>query len=1015
MMKKLVALLMALAMLCSSIAAFADPVDPVTPPETPSTHVHNYVNTGAYENGTAPTCEAGAREIWKCTVEDCDQLYDLRPVGKLGHDFSVEGEITLEPTPISTGKQTMHCSRTGCTETSERTLDMTGAQPTEDYDTPINLVEEDLELGCKPHTLAFENTDAAKAATCTEEGKRYFLCAECGNYFDIVLPALGHEDPTDPTKVQTEVKPGNEPSCTKTGLKTHKFCGRCNKAVEWDTVMDMVPHAYGEYETVDATCTTPEKQVRTCAVCNDVDEIVKEDSELGHTWEREGYNGDEHVHVFETATCTKDGKKGAALVCDECGEVKDMSTAQVVPMLDHLQYMKDNADEIYTVKKDGTIVVAKWIKEGENDIAPIPVGECLATDPDHDCDANPEDCVYQAVYGALKINYVKPTCLVAGSLTATCVECGKSLSVELPATGHDYEPVWETDAEEEGLVKDCTKASSLLYECTNCHDRYNQAIEPAKEHTLNIWDGEIRNEVLYYTQQKAADSKPVKYAEKDLAHCISYDVHYKCAVWFCEEEIVVTVDPTEKHDANGKYAINEEPTCTTDGRKLYNCAKCGKSQDEKRDHLGHDFVVADDDEVKLPATCTEPGVRLMKCSRCDATEEGPIPALGHHYVLTKSVPADCTAKPKIVGKDTYTCTICKDTYDVITGDGHEKGKQEAHTDATCTKDGVDQFWCAKCHELVSITLPATGHSFEYSGNDKENEKIGEEAFQAEHNELCDGSTKGCTPATCKNGAAHGDLHVVKCTDCDATSEWEDKETLPAGHNMYVVEKDGGKKLNHFVLNTDKLPTCEVAGEAYYRCTLCKEIQPLVLEPISHNWELSFDDETGTWNMVCKPLKNDSNAKARLIELMKNAGYDDMVAKAVADQLCKTNDEFIKGIGCEKVDKIVVHEPKFEISKISSKFGQVKLVEDTWPPKDPVYVRLAWNYTQGNGDTICFVTLAEIEWDYENEEEVVGTFRCSGLQMPDGWDCNFCRVDVVSDPDADDLFPGQYKDYGYDYI
>lgn len=1003
MTKRIVALLMVLAMLCSSIGAFAE-------------HEHVWEDIG-WVDDVKPTCTTGATKIQHCTAEGCDPATGKTQtveVEKLGHNF-VEVSRT-EPTYISEGTVYYECSR--CDETKEETLDKLVSKygPTEKYTVLVDLADQGLESAHDPHTVAFEDVKGAKAATCTEAGARFFLCAECGKEFKVEIKALGHKDPTDPEKVKTRVLPGDEPTCTKKGVLTHYYCGVCNQEVTWTTEIEMVPHTYGEAVTIPADCVNDEKVVKTCAVCGHEDVVVHKGTALKHTWEREGYDYvEKDDHVFKTATCTEDGSKGKALVCDDCGAVKDMGTAQVVPKLDHQKWLDENVDKFYTVDEDGKIVVDRQITAGESEIDPVPVGNCLTHKTEEECEAEPEECVYQGLYGALKVNYVPATCVDAGSLTVECVDCSATLSIEIPATGHHY--VIEMLDQEGKAVKDCTKANSVLYKCDNqgCEDRYNQAIEPAKEHTLDERNGQITNKVLYYTQQKAADSKAEEYAYTELAHCIPYDVHYKCAIPFCEEEIVVTVNPTEedKHDAGGVYIIYEEATCTKDGRKLYNCAKCGYSQDEKYSALGHDFQPSDNDAVKTPATCTEPGVRVMKCSRCDATKEGPIPALGHHYVKTMTIIADCTKG--IVGKEIYTCSICKDSYEKITGDGHEYGTFVAHDDPTCTKDGVDQFWCANCHNLVTRILPATGHSFEYTNNtktDNPEDRIGEEAFKAAHDEACAGGGS-CVPATCKNSNPHGTLHSVMCTDCTAKLEWEEDDK-PEGHTMFKVDEKGDSVLNRFVLNTNKMPTCETAGEAYYVCTLCEETQILELAPISHNWEITFDTETGTYNMVCQKLKTQAaGTRDRLIQLMKNAGYDPMVAEAVADQLCATKSEYIKGVGCGEVEKIAVHTPLFEITKISESRGQIKLVENTWPTKDEPFVRITWRYTLGNGDTISFVTTREVRWDWDamEDDEYIGTFKLSGLSVPEDAHCDFINVEVVTDPDADELYRGQYVTYG----
>ena len=968
MMKKLVALLMALALLCSSISVFAE------------------------EEPVAEPVEAAAEEV---VVEDEE----------------VVEEATEEP---------------ALEGTEEEGKEDPDKYKTERYNVKVDLVEAGLELVCKPHTLAWEDVKSATEPKCIEDGYRYFRCAECGQEFFVVIDALGHED-LDPA--DTAILEGDAATCTKTGTRTHYGCARCGKDTVWTSVIPMKQHDEGKPVVTPADCVNPEKLVYTCINCGQVRTEVREGTELKHAWDRtvdpDG-NPYEYVekdiHVAETATCMKDGSIGNARVCDFCGYVDKMDTVQIVEKPDHQKYLDANHDYIYTKDEDDKVTVAAEIKEGESTLPARTVGTIVIEgETVVDEEGNP---VPQYSYGALKVEYTKPTCTTAGSITVTCVDCGAKLHEDLPELGHDYVEIGES--QEGKQVTDCTKANSILFKCSRCKIEFNQAFTPAKEHLLSKDDeGNILNEVDHYTQKKATDAEAVKYTDKDqLAKCIPYIAYYKCKVGFCKCLIPVEVKATEKHDAGGVYIINDAATCTEDGRQLYNCAKCGFTQDIPQTHTGHNFDIPGKD--KVASTCQIQGTRVMKCSNpgCTATTEIKMPTIDHHYVVTTSITEpDCTKGEHYLVIE--TCIMCNDVRkdERLDVDGHVLPTNPKDIDthpATCTKNGTQQFYCTKCHKDVTRILPATGHSFEYEDNDKTKERIGQDAFIEAHEAACGGTSKDsilagykCTPATCKNGAASGTKHTLECTECGEPLKWTEDDQ-PEGHTMFKVTAEGEKVLNNFVLDTANLPTCDTPGKAWYKCSVCNETQELVLPAIGHNAQLYFNTDTGAYEYRCMKLANDENAYDRLTSLMENNGYKDMmmVADAVADQLCNTKGANIAGFGCDYVKPIDIRKTEYTIERLSATRGAITLVEGALPAKGDVYVRIMWRYEFESGDTFAYVDCRPVTLD---ESLKTGTFKLSGGQTSATLIAT--AVEVVTDPDADSKIMGgnNYDVYGSDVL
>ena len=101
----------------------------------------------------------------------------------------------------------------------------------------------------------------------------------------------------------------------------------------------------------------------------------------------------------------------------------------------------------------------------------------------------------------------------------------------------------------------------------------------------------------------------------------------------------------------------EEATTTTEGKRIYTCARCSETREETipklpEDHK-HDYKAV----VTKEASCTEKGEKKYTCACGDSYTEG-IPALGHSY--ESEVTKQPTASEE--GVRTYTCSRCGDSY-----------------------------------------------------------------------------------------------------------------------------------------------------------------------------------------------------------------------------------------------------------------------------------------------------------------------------------------------------------------
>jgi|GEM_PF-2168117 len=175
---------------------------------------------------------------------------------------------------------------------------------------------------------------AGKAATCTEAGyEAYFRCTDCGQLCSdaagnneisepVAIPALGHEEVTDPAVAAT---------CTETGLTAGVHCSRCNAVLTAQTEVPALGHSYGDWavttDAVAATCTATGKtaiETKVCSRCGD------NQTRGGETTDALG-----HIEVADAAvaaTCTETGLT-AGSHCSRCNTVLTAQT--VVAALGH--------------------------------------------------------------------------------------------------------------------------------------------------------------------------------------------------------------------------------------------------------------------------------------------------------------------------------------------------------------------------------------------------------------------------------------------------------------------------------------------------------------------------------------------------------------------------------------------------------------------------------------------------------------------------------------------------------
>lgn len=307
--------------------------------------------------------------------------------------------------------------------------------------------------------------------------------------------------------------------------------------------------------------------------------------------------------------------------------------------------------------------------------------DCDCQDPDCDGDCCNQDCEHHFVCH----DTVAPTCMALGYDRLMCTECGKMVKANYKdSLGHAYQSVVVREAT-------CETPGKTMDICERCGN--------VKESTIPQTEHEYETQVLPAT-------------------CTSpgYTLN-ECSV--CGDRHITDLTPALSHD----YAAKTIPAgCETGGKTVHTCAGCGSSfVTDYTEPLGHSW---DEGKEITGSTCTGEGVMEYTCTRCGATRlegdaaAGHVPgapatctepqlcekcgavienALGHDYQKEVTAPT-CTE----MGRTTYTCSRCGDTYDGDYTDpaGHKPGDWIVDKEPTTESAGSRHKECTVCGEVL---------------------------------------------------------------------------------------------------------------------------------------------------------------------------------------------------------------------------------------------------------------------------------------------------------------------------
>lgn len=306
----------------------------------------------------------------------------------------------------------------------------------------------------------------------------------------------------------------------------------------------------------------------------------------------------------------------------------------------------------------------------------------------------------------------------------------------------------------------------------------------------------------------------------------------------------VSIDPCS-HE-NMYENITVQPTCETEGEKQIICSDCGAVvRVESVAALGHDYVTIEtEDKTQIDGHLYE----YQACTRCQ--KENTVATHNEwvegYYTETYTIEPTCTTG----GLVSRTCTICgqRSIPTIAPAKGHNVENYTEQVLPTCTEDGYRTGTCTACGQVVTVTIPASGHTNELVSSNTTDDG---HTYNVYHCSVCGTDTQECIHNEWLEGYYTEDVvSQATCTSmgtverkCTICGETQTENIMPTGHNY-----DGGV--------VTKEPTCTEPGTTTYTCQNCGNSYNIPILALGHDYsiEVILQEPTctsaGTGSMQC---------------------------------------------------------------------------------------------------------------------------------------------------------------------
>lgn len=700
-MKKFVALLMAIALLCTSMVSFAteevvveEPVVVVEEntadeeeekPVVDETHKHT-PSTDEPEVVTEPDCDTDGEGKFVCSV--CEEEYVV-VLPALGHEKKTVTAIDdQQPTHFVEGWLKWECKV--CGEDIFETL------PVTDHVTKTEVIPADCV------------TPEKTVTTCTIEGCDYKAVEETGKAKGHTFTKKGDENATSYVCVPA--------TCKEDGYEgDFYFCTRCGAySVENYnniTVLDEFDHEFEKYMVIgeahdDFGYPIYDEEGEVVKVYTGINtKLLKGNSGVieaetdtailpgpnGEAVEKEVEVTGDIAWTYTAPTCTTDGS--ATFKCELCGQ----EATFVVPATNHLVDIADleqpdfdkifgasQAPEGYDCTKGGAV----YIKCEYYDVCGFEYQHIIGGRPHtYDKEDGSNSKYFQKKWGDVAAKeYALEDIAPCTEYTEICycIYCDKT-DVE-GVVEHKAEVDHEPNKSDKNSViiekaPTCTEAGEKLFNCKWCGKPHYEVVD-ALGHTwepesiqkpASCFEDGVMNMVCSVCGETSTDVIPAYGAHTsvvvtEVKGTCEKEGSYEEKCVACGVVIVEKHSTGYKHNSKGAEIISKEnPTCSEDGHKTYVCVDCCEVVREVLPATGNHKYKAG---TPVPNTCTEDGYTPYTCSQCGKVENKDIvKAPGHKYVdyVLEVLPTCTTA-----GQIAYECSVCKTLYarETIPAAGH---------------------------------------------------------------------------------------------------------------------------------------------------------------------------------------------------------------------------------------------------------------------------------------------------------------------------------------------------------
>lgn len=539
------------------------------------------------KHSTEPTCSKEGYQYFVCSHKKCNYKEEItieklphvcgdwvslndtvhkRKCDECGHTEIVKhewdkSEVITEASHSAAGEKLLTC--TTCGETKTEVIPQIPHSFGEWAESGTGHVRSCL-CGAEEYAEHTWTETEHVDATCTENGKKVYVCDDCRASKTESIPATGH----------------SFGKWTADGDEHKRVCEIC------DTT-EALAHSWNLTEHVDATCAKEGKDVYTCSTCqaekNDV--LPKTDKHSFGEWTETdggrkrvcGVCGAEEFTKHDwkltegvEATCTADGKE--VYTCSIC----KVTETKVIPATGHdfrngWIPADDGMHKRVCAICDATETAEHSWNEGVETKQPTHFENGVLTKTCKDCQATQEEPIEKLP------EHIFDECVKLNEKQHVYkCKCGESKTVE-----HDWD--------KSEVISPATHkaAGERRLTCTACGETKTEVI-PQIPHSFGKWnaDGDVH---VRSCDCGATETMPHIWEESEVltppTHLTEGEVKLTCKECLATKAQALEKTKDHKHEESART----EPTCTAEGSVTYTCA-CGDSYTETLKKLDHSYT-----------------------------------------------------------------------------------------------------------------------------------------------------------------------------------------------------------------------------------------------------------------------------------------------------------------------------------------------------------------------------------------------------------------------------------------